>query len=1096
MAAAAAELSSTAPQSIAAELRSDMPQLMAAAGEAAGLVEEGPVNMMQPLPGCHPLFVQADFVSRMQMPKDWKEGDEYPEYKGTAQSIFALLLGDAIPGAPVSSHEVLKYQEAHFSKLKPGEAVKWKHAITVVVSEDDASRYDPAAPALRKISMDKVVFAFLLELKKRLAKVEHGCIPLGFLRAARHVPVNYVLIPASAAHEEHVYVFALQIMEDFRTAEEEHAPSAWALCQIWATAREMKQKAGAASEDSAGAVADMLQKVRCGKTCDYAEKGVIVKRVVQDALTLHDRVVAAGVGDSLSYAGAEFGPRSPLTNMNKLVKLSQQVQGAALSRKALPAALLRRTVQVMLLRLELSLTDVQEGIGCLGKTEIPRCILVGELLAEAAALLPSRGQPATVTDVLLALGGASVPKPSVVEAAAKEALNPPMKAGLSWVTKVLMGNLDAVLREIVHQDTKKTSAKQLLMHGKLGWADDVQPKLDSDAEARQRQAVATAAAARGLAGDDQEAFVEDILSAASAKTAPSAAPLADDAAGGGAGAAEKAADAENPSAKSTVLFQQASSPAEVRAAYAKSQLDKFLHLDVVPALGAAVGDWATQLAKIAAECFGISRDGVQLHGWVLDAASDAEPVLQEREDVFARAPLADKFLAERFFEAAGRATPQGNHFLLLAPARGEGDVATLLKIMTAKQFEEAVADHLTIVYKEKEKGRAGKRFRAKLVERVLAFASKNAAAAAAAAPLNKRCNRLFFTATSTMSDCIVNAPPPAVEHQPRLTLELKAKIMTPGGMLPGESSESSKAADLCSLLHHEKAPELWAEMFHHYRVSSVATATPGAGAMLKGAISLEIRAAALCKNEEHKAFLLEQLLAWAVLESRRPFSWCYQSDADLGMKETEGLPGDVEEVEDDVEEEGEEEDLAEEDAEEEEAESEEEEPPATAKAKKRAAAKRVAASLKASAADAKRKAKAEGKAQRKEGEAQSRKVEPTRNKKTKAEELAEPPGKAGSGKVGVKRSAREAGLQEKEGEPAADPLCKAGLGKTGGKKRSPQEAAELMEALAPLRPGGKLGGKLGKIRLKQSGPVSCPAGALAAFRSRMTGRGGGFLPQL
>ena len=1096
MAAAAAELGSAAPQSIAAELHGDLPQLMAAAGEAAGQVEEGPVNMMQPLPGCHPLFVQADFVSRMQMPKDWKEGDADPEYKGTAQSIFALLLGDAIPGAPVSSHEVLKYQEAHFSKLKPGEAVKWKHAITVVVSEDDASRYDPAAPALRKISMDKVVFAFLLELKKRLAKVEHGCIPLGFLRAARHVPVNYVLIPASAAHEEHVYVFALQIMEDFRTAEEEHAPSAWAMCQILATAREMKQKAGAASEDSAGAVADMLQKVRCGKTCDYAEKGVIVKRVVQDALTLHDRVVAAGVGDSLSYAGAEFGPRSPLTNMNKLVKLSQQVQGAALSRKALPAALLRRTVQVMLLRLELSLTDVQEGIGCLGKTEIPRCILVGELLAEAAALLPSRGQPATVTDVLLALGGASVPKPSVVEAAAREALHPPVKAGLSWVTKVLMGNLDNVLREIVHQDTKKTSAKQLLMHGKLGWADDVQPKLDSDAEARQRQAVATAAAARGLAGDDQEAFVETVLSAASAKTAPSAAPLADDAAGGGAGAAEQAADAANPSAKSTVLFQQASSPAEVRAAYAKSQLDKFLHLDVVPALGAAVGDWATQLAKIAAECFGISRDGVQLHGWVLDAASDAEPVLQEREDVFARAPLADKFLAERFFEAAGRATPQGNHFLLLAPARGEGDVEKLLKAMTAKQFEEAVADHLTIVYKEKEKGRAGKRFRAKLAERVLAFASKSAAAAAAAAaPLNKRCNRLFFTATSTMSDCIVNAPPPAAEHQPQLTLALKAKIMTAGGMLRGEDWEN-KVADLCSLLHHEKAPELWAEMFHHYRVSSVATATPGAGAMLKGAISLEIRAAALCKNEEHKAFLLEQLLEWAVLESRRPFSWCYRSDSDLGMKEIEGLPEEVEEVEDDVEEEGEEEDLAEEDAEEEEAESEEEEPPATAKAKKRAAAKRVAASLKASAADAKRKAKAEGKAQRKEGEAQSRKVEPTRNKKTKAEELAEPPGKAGSGKVGVKRSAREAGLQEKEGEPAADPLCKAGLGKTGGKKRSPQEAAELMEALAPLRPGGKLGGKLGKIRLKQSGPVSCPAGALAAFRSRMTGRGGGFLPQL
>ena len=74
-------------------------------------------------------------------------------------------MGDAIPGAPVSSHEVRKYQETHFAQLKSTELVRWKHPVTVVVAEDDASRYDPAAPALRTISMDKVVFAFLLELK-------------------------------------------------------------------------------------------------------------------------------------------------------------------------------------------------------------------------------------------------------------------------------------------------------------------------------------------------------------------------------------------------------------------------------------------------------------------------------------------------------------------------------------------------------------------------------------------------------------------------------------------------------------------------------------------------------------------------------------------------------------------------------------------------------------------------------------------------------------------------------------------------------------------------------------------------------------------
>ena len=343
LAMAAAALPQDSPQSeVAAHLA--MPQLMEAASLALQLTEHGPVNMMQPVAGCHPLFSEADFAARMKLPAEWKEGQPYPEYKGTAHSIFALATGDAIPGAPVSMHEVRSYQEAHFAKLKSNEAVRWEHAVSVVVAEDDASRYDPNAPAFRKISMDVMVFAFLQELQKRMELAESGCIPVNFLQAARHLPVNYVLIPASAAHEEHVYVFSLQIMEDFRAAEEEHAPRAWQLCQIWAQARAMTQKSGASSADPATAVAEVLKHVRCSKNCDYAEKGVIMKRVVQDALNVYDRVVAADIGDALSYAGAEFGPRSPLTSMSKLVKLSQAVQAAASSRKTSPPGLLKRTI--------------------------------------------------------------------------------------------------------------------------------------------------------------------------------------------------------------------------------------------------------------------------------------------------------------------------------------------------------------------------------------------------------------------------------------------------------------------------------------------------------------------------------------------------------------------------------------------------------------------------------------------------------------------------------------------------------------------------------------------------------------------------------
>jgi hypothetical protein len=45
------------------------------------------------------------------LPEKWQEGEAYPEYTGTAHSIFALAMADAILGAPVSLHEVRSYQE-------------------------------------------------------------------------------------------------------------------------------------------------------------------------------------------------------------------------------------------------------------------------------------------------------------------------------------------------------------------------------------------------------------------------------------------------------------------------------------------------------------------------------------------------------------------------------------------------------------------------------------------------------------------------------------------------------------------------------------------------------------------------------------------------------------------------------------------------------------------------------------------------------------------------------------------------------------------------------------------------------------------------
>ena len=95
----------------------DMPQLMEAARRATELAEQKSAEMMQPVAGCHPLFSVDNVVARMQVPAGWKEGEPYPEYKGTSRSICALAMGDAIPGAPVSLHDVRVYRQCKCSRL-------------------------------------------------------------------------------------------------------------------------------------------------------------------------------------------------------------------------------------------------------------------------------------------------------------------------------------------------------------------------------------------------------------------------------------------------------------------------------------------------------------------------------------------------------------------------------------------------------------------------------------------------------------------------------------------------------------------------------------------------------------------------------------------------------------------------------------------------------------------------------------------------------------------------------------------------------------------------------------------------------------------
>ena len=88
------------------------------------------------------------------------------------------------------------------------------------------------------------------------------------------------------------------------------------------------------------------------------------------------------------------------------------------------------------------------------------------------------GEPAHVSEFIASIEAAIPQKVSVLEKLAKDTVHPSTRAGLNWMQTLLVGNLDGVLKEMVHQNMKTKIPSELLIFPKLGWKDSIQTKLD------------------------------------------------------------------------------------------------------------------------------------------------------------------------------------------------------------------------------------------------------------------------------------------------------------------------------------------------------------------------------------------------------------------------------------------------------------------------------------------------------------------------------------------------------------------------------------------------------------------------------------------
>ena len=280
---------------------------------------------VEPGEGSRPIFDKKVFVEKMRIAK---------QYRGVAGNLLWLKLDEwAIPNQKLSRHEVVTYAKEFFDVPKAleqgtdGNCRGFQQDKPVVVAVTDATQA-PAKGTMRKISMDKPIFAFLLTWKfwQKMPQTDHvkqtreKALAL-FRRQALHWPMDFVYFEPCPSLDQDIFKASFQIMEDTRREEEHFAPSGWQVCCLFAQARLMKK--AESGDASAKGVEDLLKDINFAKSSDYKIKAG--SKVVEQGLRVYDRFTDAGVEELVREGASVFGRGSPFDQLSKLVVVSQKI---------------------------------------------------------------------------------------------------------------------------------------------------------------------------------------------------------------------------------------------------------------------------------------------------------------------------------------------------------------------------------------------------------------------------------------------------------------------------------------------------------------------------------------------------------------------------------------------------------------------------------------------------------------------------------------------------------------------------------------------------------------------------------------------------
>jgi len=183
-----------------------------------------------------------------------KQFSEQMDYMGVAANLFSLDLTKwAVKGQVVPKHAVCAYGRQYMiPAARSQETFKiLKDPVGVAV----LGKSPGARGTWRRISLDLQTFAFIVCFADLIRKKPHDPetkqMIEQFKKAALNCPMKFYYFEPSGDLDIKVFKKSFEIMEQYRKAEEVHAPGGWQVCCLFHAAKELQSAQAVAAPSQA-----------------------------------------------------------------------------------------------------------------------------------------------------------------------------------------------------------------------------------------------------------------------------------------------------------------------------------------------------------------------------------------------------------------------------------------------------------------------------------------------------------------------------------------------------------------------------------------------------------------------------------------------------------------------------------------------------------------------------------------------------------------------------------------------------------------------------------------------------------------------------